>query len=59
MFQRSFCSLTLQDVTAKYEVLAMPTFLFIKDGKQVERLVGANDELGKKCKHYSTTHVSV
>ena len=46
----------VQDVTSKWEVRAMPTFIFIKQKKQVDKIVGANkDELEKKCKHYATT----
>ncbi|KAG0614065.1 hypothetical protein M758_6G148900 [Ceratodon purpureus] len=45
----------VQDVTSQYEVRAMPTFLFIKDGKQVDKIVGANkDELEKKCNHWAS-----
>ncbi|CAK9206297.1 unnamed protein product [Sphagnum troendelagicum] len=37
------------DVTSEWEIRAMPTFLFIKDGKQIDKIVGANkDELEKK-----------
>jgi len=33
----------------------MPTFIFIKQKKQVDKIVGANkDELEKKVKHYAT-----
>ena len=47
--------MALQDVTSQYEVRAMPTFLFIKDGKQVDKIVGANkDELEKKCNHWAS-----
>jgi len=46
----------VQDVTSKWEVRAMPTFIFIKQKKQVDKIVGANkDELEKKCKQYATT----
>ncbi|EDO17931.1 hypothetical protein Kpol_1010p47 [Vanderwaltozyma polyspora DSM 70294] len=30
------------DVAQKYDVTAMPTFLYFKDGKEVHRVVGAN-----------------
>ena len=30
------------ETAAKYNVSAMPTFVFIKDGEVVERLMGAN-----------------
>eukprot|EP00914_Ancora_sagittata_P029882 GHVO01059328.1.p1 GENE.GHVO01059328.1~~GHVO01059328.1.p1 ORF type:complete len:116 (+),score=21.41 GHVO01059328.1:39-350(+) len=32
----------LDDLAAKYEVSAMPTFMIFKDGKKVDTLVGAN-----------------
>eukprot|EP01018_Ginkgo_biloba_P015721 Gb_20967 [translate_table: standard] len=39
----------MKDVTAEWDVQAMPTFLFIKDGKEVARIVGARkDELEKR-----------
>ncbi|KAL6522011.1 hypothetical protein OROMI_031888 [Orobanche minor] len=39
----------LQDVAAEYSVEAMPTFLFLKEGKQVHKIVGAKkDELQAK-----------
>ncbi|GLJ26486.1 hypothetical protein SUGI_0511590 [Cryptomeria japonica] len=39
----------LQDVTAEWEVQAMPTFIFIKDGKAIDKIVGAKkDELERK-----------
>jgi thioredoxin-like negative regulator of GroEL len=45
----------VQDVTSEWDIRAMPTFLFIKDGKQVDRIVGANkDELDKKVQHYAS-----
>jgi thioredoxin 1 len=49
----------VQDVTAEWEVRAMPTFLFIKDGKQLDKIVGANkDELERKCSQYASTPVA-
>jgi thioredoxin 1 len=46
----------VQEVTSKWEVRAMPTFIFIKNKKQVDKIVGANrEELEKKCKHFATT----
>lgn len=52
--------LDVQDVTTKWEVRAMPTFLFIKDGKQLHKIVGANkDELEKKCHEYANSRTSV
>lgn len=39
----------LQEIAKKYEVKAMPTFLLIKEGVIVGRLVGANlDEIKKR-----------
>lgn len=39
----------LQEVSAEWDVRAMPTFIFIKDGKQIDKLVGLNQpELEKK-----------
>jgi len=32
------------ETAAKYSVSAMPTFLFIKEGQVVDRLMGANPE---------------
>ena len=33
-----------EEVSQKYDVEAMPTFIFFKDGKEVHRVVGANAE---------------
>ena len=33
-----------EDVAAKYEISAMPTFKVFKNGQQVENLLGANEE---------------
>ena len=39
----------LQDVAQEHKVQAMPTFLLLKQGKEVDRIVGAKkDELEKK-----------
>ncbi|KAH7859253.1 hypothetical protein Vadar_033659 [Vaccinium darrowii] len=39
----------VKEVAEKYEVKAMPTFLLIKEGAQVDKLVGANpDEIKKR-----------
>ncbi|CAA0843425.1 Thioredoxin H5 [Striga hermonthica] len=39
----------LQAVAQEYEVEAMPTFLFFKEGKVIDRIVGADkDDLQKK-----------
>jgi thioredoxin-like negative regulator of GroEL len=46
---------SLQDVTSTWEIRAMPTFLFIKEGKQIDKIVGANkDELDRKVQHYAS-----
>ncbi|OAY26044.1 thioredoxin-like protein CXXS1 [Manihot esculenta] len=34
----------VKEVAAKLEVKAMPTFVLMKDGAQIDRLVGANPE---------------
>ncbi len=40
---------------AECDVHAMPTFLFIKDGKQIDKIVGANkEELDKKVQHFAS-----
>ncbi len=45
----------VQDVMAEWDVHAMPTFLFIKDGKQIDKIVGANkEELDKKVQHFAS-----
>lgn len=43
----------LKPVAAEWEVEAMPTFLFLKEGKVVDKLVGARKEelLEKVAKH--------
>ncbi|KAJ8545639.1 hypothetical protein K7X08_018222 [Anisodus acutangulus] len=39
----------VKEVASKYEVNAMPTFLLLKDGVPVDKLVGANpDEIKKR-----------
>lgn len=44
----------VQDVTNEMEVRAMPTFMFIHNGKQIHKIVGANKaELEKKVEQYS------
>ena len=44
-----FLLLFTQEVATKYEVKAMPTFLLIKEGAPVDKLVGANpDEIRKR-----------
>ncbi|KAG9455675.1 hypothetical protein H6P81_000183 [Aristolochia fimbriata] len=34
----------LKEVAAEWKVEAMPTFLFLKEGKEIDRLVGARKE---------------
>ncbi|KAJ4976060.1 hypothetical protein NE237_001166 [Protea cynaroides] len=38
----------VKDVASKMEIKAMPTFLLLKDGAQVDKVVGANPEEIKK-----------
>lgn len=55
-FLKYFCVmvLSLKGVAEEYEVRAMPTFVAWKEGKEVERFVGANKvELEKKIKQLS------
>eukprot|EP01018_Ginkgo_biloba_P004316 Gb_24299 [translate_table: standard] len=43
----------MAELSATWDVRAMPTFIFIKDGKQIDKLVGANKpELEKKIVNY-------
>ncbi|XP_022891588.1 thioredoxin H2-like [Olea europaea var. sylvestris] len=43
----------LEDVAQEFEVHVLPTFLLIKKGKEVDKLVGANkEELGKKIEKH-------
>ena len=45
-----------KDVAQKFEVQAMPTFVFVKKGEEVDRVVGAdNDDLEKKIEKYRAT----
>lgn len=45
----------MPELSATWDVQAMPTFFFIKDGKQIDKLVGANKpELEKKVISYAT-----
>ena len=45
----------LQDVAQEWDVQAMPTFIFIKDGKAVDKVVGAKkDELERKVAALAT-----
>lgn len=46
--------LSLKGVAKEFKVEAMPTFVLWKEGKEVERVVGAKkDELEKKIKQLS------
>ncbi|XP_061375882.1 thioredoxin H2 [Gastrolobium bilobum] len=43
----------LSDVAKEFEVQAMPTFVLVKKGKEIERVVGAKkDELEKKIQKH-------
>jgi len=45
----------LRELSETWNVQAMPTFVFIKNGKQIDTLVGADkSELEKKVKSYAT-----
>lgn len=55
---RSNLATIVQEVTTEWEIRAMPTFLFIKDGKQIDKIVGANKaDLEKKCHYYATNQL--
>lgn len=41
----------LRDVASKLEVKAMPTFVLMKDGAEVDRMIGANPEELEKRLH--------
>lgn len=46
----------LQDVSQEFNVDAMPTFVFLKQGKEVDRVVGARkDELEKKIARHRSS----
>ena len=52
---RCFQYMILQDVAQEWDVEAMPTFIFIKDGKAVDKVVGAKkDELERKVAALAT-----
>ncbi|KAK4776344.1 hypothetical protein SAY86_005032 [Trapa natans] len=43
----------LSDVAQEFKVQAMPTFVLVKGGKEVDRVIGAKkEELEKKIIHY-------
>ncbi|KAL3677613.1 hypothetical protein R1sor_027561 [Riccia sorocarpa] len=45
----------LQEVASRWEVTAMPTFIYIKDNKVADKIVGANkDELERKSLAFAT-----
>jgi len=33
-----------QDIAAKYQVMSIPTYIFLKDGKEQERIIGATSK---------------
>ncbi|CAJ1827981.1 unnamed protein product [Sphenostylis stenocarpa] len=44
----------LSDVAQEFQVQAMPTFVLVKEGKEIDRIVGAKkDELEKKVQKHS------
>ncbi|XP_077992372.1 glutaredoxin 3-like [Glandiceps talaboti] len=46
-------------ISARHEISAVPTFIFIKNGKQIDRLDGANaPELNKKVQHHASNLAS-
>lgn len=43
----------LEDVAKQFGVNSMPTFVFLKNGKEIDRIVGANtDELERKIEKH-------
>ena len=44
-----------EDVAAEYNISAMPTFVFLKDGKKIDDLMGANVD---KLKELVNKHAS-
>ncbi|KAL3522090.1 hypothetical protein ACH5RR_014924 [Cinchona calisaya] len=47
----------VKDVATKYDVKAMPTFLLLKEGAPVDKLVGANPEEIKKRIENLRSHI--
>jgi thioredoxin 1 len=49
----------LQEVARTWKVEAMPTFVLVKDGKEVSRVVGAKkDELERKIRMFTSSSSS-
>jgi thioredoxin 1 len=49
----------LQEVARTWKVEAMPTFVLVKDGKEVSRVIGAKkDELERKIQMFITSSSS-
>ncbi|CAN6441762.1 unnamed protein product [Victoria cruziana] len=49
----------VREVAEEWKVEAMPTFLFLKEGKEVDRIVGARkDDINKKITEHLALHVS-
>lgn len=52
----AFRMLDLQSVAEEWNVEAMPTFVFLKEGKLVDKVVGAKkEELLQKVEQHSVT----
>jgi len=50
----------LRDVAQEWDVEAMPTFIFIKDGKAIDKTVGANKaELERKVAALAATQAAL
>ncbi|KAK4603947.1 hypothetical protein RGQ29_012456 [Quercus rubra] len=50
----------LPDVAQEFQVQAMPTFVLVKNGKEVDRVVGAKkDELEKKIEKHKAIQAAV
>uniref|UniRef100_M1CXH6 Thioredoxin h n=3 Tax=Solanum TaxID=4107 RepID=M1CXH6_SOLTU len=49
----------LTEFSSSWDIKATPTFFFLKDGEQIDKLVGANKpELQKKITTVADTHVA-
>jgi hypothetical protein len=54
-FTYSALDLILQEVARTWKVEAMPTFILVKDGEEVSRVIGAKkDELERKIQMFIT-----